>query len=354
MTVVDGSGPNIHEGVTTLIAELIRHDVVDAVLTSSAVVAHEMAGTLDRVRRVRPAEHPHLEMPKHLLPRGGVFEVTELSPDQRAAIATEIQQGWDVYERVLAVGGDSLIKAAGNMAWPMGPRTERLAREAEVLAKQSGLSLERAVGLGADLRTMIGAGAAKNRPVLVSIPQLVGGGAVGLAIGDAISITRRSRLVAEALDKSDVIIESAMHSPRKFMMDLSSYTQVTESGRRGSRTIRTPLEESPGANRSRYQSRAGLEKRARERAGAAGGGSRTPKTKLTGIRSAWKCPVLRVSKAVSPLLPISEARGRYSPPISRPSSGWSSISFQHRRKLRRARKCADGSPIRFNLWTGDE
>ena len=210
VTVVTGSGPNIHEGVTTLIAELIRHDVVDAVLTSSAVVAHEMAGTLDRVRRVRPAEHPHLEIPKHLLPRGGVFEVTELSPDQRAAIATEIQQGWDVYERVLAVGGDSLIKAAGNMAWPMGPRTERLAREAEVLAKQSGMSLERAVGLGADLRTMIGAGAAKNRPVLVSIPQLVGGGAVGLAIGDAISITRRSRLVAEVLDKSDVIIESAI------------------------------------------------------------------------------------------------------------------------------------------------
>jgi len=45
VTVVTGSGPNIHEGVTTLIAELIRCDVVDAVLTSSAVVAHEMAGT---------------------------------------------------------------------------------------------------------------------------------------------------------------------------------------------------------------------------------------------------------------------------------------------------------------------
>jgi hypothetical protein len=210
VTVVTGSGPNLHEGVTTLIAELIRRDVVDAVLTSSAVVAHEMAGTLDRVRRVRPAEHPALGISMHLLPRGGGFEVTELPAYQRAAIALEIQQGWDVYDRVLAVGGDSLIKAAGNMAWPMGPRTERLAREAEVLAKQSGLPLERVVGLGADLRTMIGAGAAKNRPVLVSIPQLVGGGAVGLAVGDAISITRRSRLIAEALAKSDVIIESAV------------------------------------------------------------------------------------------------------------------------------------------------
>ena len=44
VTVVTGSGPNIHEGVTTLIAELIHKGVVDGVLTSSAVVAHEMAG----------------------------------------------------------------------------------------------------------------------------------------------------------------------------------------------------------------------------------------------------------------------------------------------------------------------
>ncbi len=52
VAVVVGSGPNLHEGVTTLIAELIRLGVVDGVTTSSAVVAHEMAGTLDRVKRV--------------------------------------------------------------------------------------------------------------------------------------------------------------------------------------------------------------------------------------------------------------------------------------------------------------
>lgn len=50
--LVVGSGPNLHEGVTTLIAELMRTDLVDGVTTSSAVVAHEMAGTLDRVKRV--------------------------------------------------------------------------------------------------------------------------------------------------------------------------------------------------------------------------------------------------------------------------------------------------------------
>jgi hypothetical protein len=210
VTVVTGSGPNIHEGVTTLIAELIRQGVVDAVLTSSAVVAHEMAGTLDRVCRVRIAEHSNIGIPAHLLPRGGVFEITELNANQRASLGEEFEQGWDLYDRVCAAGGESLIKAAGNMAWPMGPRTERLAREAEILARQCGLPLERLVGLGADPRTMIGAGAARNRPVLVSIPQLVGGGAVGLAVGDSISITRRSRLVAEALDQAGVIIESAI------------------------------------------------------------------------------------------------------------------------------------------------
>ena len=45
--VVTGSGPNIHEGVTTLIAELIRVGLIDAVSTSSAVVSHEMGGALD-------------------------------------------------------------------------------------------------------------------------------------------------------------------------------------------------------------------------------------------------------------------------------------------------------------------
>ena len=51
IVVVTGSGPNIHEGVTTLIAELMHRGVVDGVSTSSAVVSHEMGGTLDKVKR---------------------------------------------------------------------------------------------------------------------------------------------------------------------------------------------------------------------------------------------------------------------------------------------------------------
>ena len=210
VVAVTGSGPNIHEGVTTLIAELIRTGIVDGVLTSSAVVAHEMAGTLDRVRRIRAADHPELKLPPEFLPRGAVFEITELTPAARAALREEFDEDWELYDRIAELPGDVIIKAAGNMAWPMGPRTERLAREVEPLARKAGLTFEHAAGIGADPRTMIGAGARRDLPVLVSIPQLVGGGAVGLAIGDTISITRRARLVAEILAKADVIIESAI------------------------------------------------------------------------------------------------------------------------------------------------
>lgn len=210
VTVVTGSGPNIHEGITTLIAELIRKGIVDAVLTSSAVVAHEMSGTLDRVKRVVATQHPELDLTAKLLPRGGVFEITAMNDEDETAIRREWPSGWELYDHIKKLDGTVIIKAAGNMAWPMGPRIESLAREAEILAKECGLTLEKVVGFGADPNTMIGAGALCDRPVLVSIPQLVGGGAVGLAIGDAISISRRARLVAETLSQADVIIESAI------------------------------------------------------------------------------------------------------------------------------------------------
>lgn len=210
VVVVTGSGPNIHEGVTTQIAELIRKGLVDGVITSSAVVAHEMAGTLDRVKRVRVNGGAGLPIPEDLLPRGRVFEITMLSASERSEIENEMPHGWDLYDAMAARAGNLVIKAAGNMAWPMGLRTERLAREIRDVASQHGMSLEYVAGLGSDPMTMIGAGARKNVPVLVSIPQLVGGGAVGLAIGDAISISRRARLVSEMLDGADVIVESAI------------------------------------------------------------------------------------------------------------------------------------------------
>jgi hypothetical protein len=211
VVVVTGSGPNLHEGVTTQIAELIRHGLVDGVITSSAVIAHEMAGTLDRVKRIQIERGEDLDLPIELLPRGRVFEITDLSSTERSEIEEEFPaNGWRMYDRLAAVPGSLVIKAAGNMAWPMGLRTERLGQEIRNAASQYGVSLEYFAGLGASPMTMIGAGARKGVPILVSIPQLVGGGAVGISIGDSISIARRSRSISEMLAGADVIIESAI------------------------------------------------------------------------------------------------------------------------------------------------
>ncbi len=57
---------------------------------------------------------------------------------------------------------------------------------------------------------MMGKGVEKGFPVIVSVPQLVGGGAVGLSVGDSISISERSMRIARMLEESDIIIESAV------------------------------------------------------------------------------------------------------------------------------------------------
>ncbi len=207
VVVVTGSGPNIHEGVTTLIAELMRVGVVDGVSTSSAVVAHEMGGTLDKVKRCNGVE---LGLEASLLPRGGDFELTLMTPE----IAEEIARGMDVdaalISKLEAADGKTIIKAAGNLGYPMGLWIERLSGEIAALARDHGRSFEEIAGLGADERTMIGMGAKRNLPVLVTIPQLIGGGATGLAIGDSMSITERAGRLARMLASADVIIESAV------------------------------------------------------------------------------------------------------------------------------------------------
>jgi len=57
---------------------------------------------------------------------------------------------------------------------------------------------------------MLGAADKKNIPVLVTIPQLVGGGAVGMSIGDSIPVSERSMRISRMLASCDVIIESAV------------------------------------------------------------------------------------------------------------------------------------------------
>lgn len=206
--VVTGSGPNIHEGVTTLIAELIRVGIVDAVSTSSAVIAHEMAGALDRVFRV---DARALGMDMQKMPRGDVFEFTCMKENELEALKKEMPLDEDLLKRGSSLPKQNeIIKAAGNMAYPMGLRTEKLAHEVLALARMYGLPFETVAGWGCDEHTMLGAAAKKNIPVLVTIPQLVGGGAVGMSIGDSIPISERSMRISRMLASCDVIIESAV------------------------------------------------------------------------------------------------------------------------------------------------
>ncbi len=206
--VVTGSGPNIHEGVTTLIAELIRVGIVDAVSTSSAVIAHEMAGSLDKVFRV-DAQALGMDMSK--MPRGDVFEFTCMTENELDALKKEMPLDEDLLRRGASLPKvNEIIKAAGNMAYPMGLRTEKLAHEVLALARMYGLPFETVAGWGCDERTMLGAAAEKNVPVLVTIPQMVGGGAVGMSIGDSIPVSERSMRISRMLASCDVIIESAV------------------------------------------------------------------------------------------------------------------------------------------------
>ena len=207
VVVVTGSGPNLHEGVTTLIAELINKEIVDGVTSSSAVIAHEMAGVLDVVKRVDGIK---LGFAKEKLPRGNIFEVTKMSPELMEELQKEMILDTDLIEKVLSTEGDEIIKAAGNMAYPMGLRTENLAKEIMIIAKSKGMSFEEVAGAGADEKTMLGAAKKKNIPCLVSVPQLIGGGMVGIAVADSISVMERTSRIAKMLGSADVIIESAV------------------------------------------------------------------------------------------------------------------------------------------------
>lgn len=205
--VATGSGPNIHEGVTTLIAELMDKGIIDSVTTSSAVIGHEMAGSLDKVKMVDASD---LGFDEKFMPRGNVFEFTQLSEEEISELQKEMVLDMDLLEKGKKIDGHEVLKAAGNMAYPMGTRTEALASEILGIAKTYGLPFEEVAGWGADRRTMIGIGAEKGLPVLVSIPQMIGGGNIGLSIGDSLPVSQRCMRIARMLEDADVIIESAV------------------------------------------------------------------------------------------------------------------------------------------------
>jgi len=207
VVAVVGSGPNIHEGVTTLIAELMHKGIIDGVSTSSAVINHEMGGTLEKVKRF---DGRAFGLDAEKLPSDGQFEVSILSESLLEKYQHEIYIDMALYRRMRRAKGNTIIKVAGNMAYPTGFRTERLARDVLALARRCGVPFEQIAGNGADPYTIIGAGAEHNIPVLVTVPQLVGGGEVGLAVGDSLSISERCQRIARLVDSADVIIESAL------------------------------------------------------------------------------------------------------------------------------------------------
>jgi len=207
--IVTGSGPNIHEGVTVLISELMDKNIINSVSTSSAVIAHEMAGSLDKVKRVK-ADKLGFKPGSNFLPRGDIFEFTEMEESALENLKKELVLDEELLKKSKGTDGDVIIKAAGNMAYPMGLRTEIISREILNIAQTYNLPFEEVAGWGADKRTMIGKGVEKGFPVIVSVPQLVGGGAVGLSVGDSISISERSMRIARMLEESDIIIESAV------------------------------------------------------------------------------------------------------------------------------------------------
>ncbi len=202
-----GERPEHPRGVTTLIAELMDKGIIHGVTTSSAVVGHEMGGALDLVKMCKASA---LGFEERFMPRGDVFEFTQMPEEQMADLRKEMVLDDDLLARGEEAEGHLVIKAAGNMAYPMGLRNEELAAEILVLCKAYGLPFETVAGWGADRRTMLGMGAEKGLPVLVSIPQLVGSGHIGMAIGESISIFERSKRIASMLESADVIIESAV------------------------------------------------------------------------------------------------------------------------------------------------
>ena len=207
IVVACGSGPNIHEGVTTLIAELMDKGIIDGVTTSSAVVGHEMAGSLDRVKMVSSDD---LGFAPEDMPRGNVFEFTCMKPEELAGLKKHIVLDDELLSKQAVTVGHEVIKAAGNMAYPMGLWNERVSSEICEISRTYGLPFEVVAGWGCDHRTMLGVGAEKGLPVLVSLPQMIGGGNIGLCVADSIPVRQRCMRVARMLEDADIIIESAI------------------------------------------------------------------------------------------------------------------------------------------------
>ena len=201
-----GGADNVYRGVTTLIAELMHRGIVDGVCTTAAVVGHELAGVLEKVKRINGTKEG---IRSSLLHEGEYFDVALLSPDILEQFQQEIDVDISFYRSLLGAPGDMVTRAAGNGAYPSGLRTEMLSKEILALAAERRIPFEQMAGYGADPMTMIGAGARLGIPVIVAVSQLVGSGGVGLSIGDSIPVSERARRVSKMMGTAKVVLQSA-------------------------------------------------------------------------------------------------------------------------------------------------
>ena len=89
---------------------------MDAVSTSSAVISHEMAGSLDRVFRV---DAKALGMDMEKMPRGDVFEFTCMTEEELNTIRREMPLDEDVWKRGAKPPGTWRTPwACGPNGWP--------------------------------------------------------------------------------------------------------------------------------------------------------------------------------------------------------------------------------------------
>jgi hypothetical protein len=110
----------------------MRVGLVDGVTTSSAVVAHEMGGTLDKVKRCLGAD---VGVAAEFLPKGGEFELTLLTDLLLDEIQTVIPVEHTLIERLLAAPGKTIIKAAA--AGALLKRQDNIVRQAQVIVNAS-------------------------------------------------------------------------------------------------------------------------------------------------------------------------------------------------------------------------
>ena len=82
--------------------------IIDGVSTSSAVIAHEMGGVLDKVKRI-DGDKLNKFVEKEFLPRGNVFELTEMSDEKWDQISSEMIIDEDLVAECKKVIGKIII-----------------------------------------------------------------------------------------------------------------------------------------------------------------------------------------------------------------------------------------------------